>query len=263
MNLQGKTVLITGASSGIGKSFAYLLASKGANPVLVARSKVKLEAIAEDIKNNYQVTAYAYQKDLSQFNASQELYEQLKENQIDIDVLINNAGFGKWGKFESFSVEEYRSMIQLNVTALMELCYLFIEDFKKKPVAGIINVGSTASFLPVPYSCVYSGTKSFVLNFTEGLVGELAATNIIVSCLCPGGTESNFSTVADAHNKVDHSNDNLMSADEVAQRGLDAFLAKKHYVLTGRKTQIQIMKFLPRRRVINMVATYWQKRLGL
>ena len=263
MNLNGKTALVTGASSGIGEAFTYLLASKGAHVVLVARTEAKLQTIAEDIQSKYQVNASIYAKDLSAVNASQELYDQLKADEVAIDLLINNAGFGKWGQFESFSLEEYSRMIQLNVTALMELCYLFLEDFKQKPEAGIINVGSTASFIPVPFSSVYAATKSFVLNFTEGLVGELSSTNVIVSCLCPGGTASNFANVADAHNTAAAAADDLKSSEEVAKLGLDAFLAKKHYVVTGRRTQLQIMKFLPRKRVINMIADYWRKRLGL
>jgi short-subunit dehydrogenase len=263
MNLSGKTVLVTGASSGIGESFAYLLATKGANLVLVARTKSKLDDIAKNIEEKHQVKVAVYQKDLGVPNASQELYDQIQKDQVEVDILINNAGFGKWGKFEEFCLEQYHNMIQLNITALTELCYLFLEDFKKRPAAGIINVGSTASFIPVPYSSVYAATKSYVLFFTEGLVGELADTNITVSCLCPGGTASNFATVADSSGKADVSDTKMMSPDEVAKMGLDAFLAKKHYVITGRKTQITLFKFLSRKRVITMVADFWKKRLGL
>ncbi|MBX2870502.1 MAG: SDR family oxidoreductase [Saprospiraceae bacterium] len=262
MNLKDKTALVTGASSGIGKSFAYLLASKGAHLVLVARTQAKLEEIANDIQNTKQVSVHVYQKDLSQLNAASELYEQLQKDQIDIDLLVNNAGYGKWGKFENFSLEEYGKMIQLNVTSLMELCHLYVEDFREKPAAGIINVGSTASFIPVPYSSVYAATKSFVLNFTEGLVGELSETNIKVFCLCPGGTASNFATVAN-ESGVDNAQAKLMSSDEVAQLGLDAFLAGKHYIVTGRRFQLILFKFLSRKRVLSMIADYWRKRLGL
>ena len=264
MNLIDKTVLVTGASSGIGKSFAYILASKGANLVLVARSKDKMETIAQEIQEKHAVQTAVYQKDLSKVNASQELYDQLKADQVNVDVLINNAGFGKWGKFEAFSLATYHDMLQLNINALMELCYLFIEDFKQKPESGIINVGSTASFIPVPYSSVYAATKSFVLNFTEGLVGEYADSSIKITCLCPGATSSNFANVADEHQHSDTSNQQgYLSSDEVAQQGLDAFLAGKHYVVTGRRTQLLLFKFLSRKRVIDMIANYWKKRLGL
>ncbi|MEO0895650.1 MAG: SDR family oxidoreductase [Bacteroidota bacterium] len=263
MNLAGKTVLITGASSGIGKSFAYLFASKGSHVILVARSLAKMEEIAEDIRNTHKVEAYSYQKDLSANSASQELYDQLKTDGREVDILVNNAGFGKWGRFEDFSMEDYRSMIQLNVNALMDLCYLFLEDFKKKAEAGIINVGSTASFIPVPYSSVYAATKHFVLSFTEGLVGELEGTNIKVFCLCPGGTESNFATVANSNNYQQNASPEMKSSDEVAQIGLDAFQSSKHYVITGRKGQLNMMKLFSRKRVIDMIANYWKERLGL
>ncbi|MCB0643948.1 MAG: SDR family oxidoreductase [Phaeodactylibacter sp.] len=263
MNLTGKTALITGASSGIGEAFAYLLASKGMNLVIVARSKAKLETIAQEIRDKYQVTVEVLQQDLGIAHSAKALYDTVKSRQIGIDLLINNAGFGKWGRFEAFAAEEYEQMIQLNVTSLTELCYFFLEDLKQRDEAGIINVGSTASFMPVPFSGVYGGTKSYVLSFTEALVGELESTNITVHCLCPSGTESNFNAVANSNNKTDHSTEKLMSSAEVAQIGLDAFLAKKHYVVTGRKTQITIMKFLSRRRVIQMIADFWEKRLGL
>lgn len=263
MQLNNKSVLVTGASSGIGASFAYLLASKGANLILVARTLSKLEAIATEIRDKYQVAVHVIQKDLSVPQSAKALYDEVKNQQIEVDILINNAGFGKWGRFESFSTEEYEQMIQLNITSLTELCYFFLEDFKNKPEAGLINVGSTASFMPVPYSGVYGATKTYVLNFTEALVGELADTNIRVFCLCPGATESNFSAVADAHQATDYANEEMMSSDEVARLGLEAFLGSKHYVLTGRQMQIRMMKLLPRKRVIDMIAGFWKKRLNL
>ncbi|MCG8700197.1 MAG: SDR family oxidoreductase [Bacteroidales bacterium] len=263
MRISNKTILVTGASSGIGKSFAYLLGSKGANLVLVARSQSKLYEIAQDIENKYGVKALVFQIDLSKPKASKFLYDELENHKIEIDILINNAGYGKWGKFEDFPLSEYESMLQLNINSLMELCYLFIEDFKNKPEAGIINVGSTASFMSMPYSAVYGASKSFVLSFTEALVGELSSTNITVSCLCPGGTVSNFNAVANSNNSVDNSTAELMPSDEVAKIGLNAFLQGKHYVLTGRKSQLSWIKFLPRIKVVNMVASYWRKRLNI
>lgn len=263
MNLQNKTALITGASSGIGKSFAYLLAAKGTNLVLVARSKSTLDDIAGDIKDKHGVAVSIIQKDLSEPLSSKSLYDEVKSLNIPIHLLINNAGFGKWGKFEAFSAEEYQRMIQLNITSLTELCYYFLEDLTNMPESGIINVGSTASFMPIPYSGVYGATKSYVLSFTEALVGEmLGFPGLTITCLCPGGTESNFNAVANEKGK-DNSTQKLMSSDEVAQQGLEAFLAGKHYVITGRKSQISMLKFLSRKKVINMIADYWKKRLDL
>ena len=263
MDLQNKTALVTGASSGIGASFANLLASKGAHLILVARSKSKLEEMAVNIRQKHQINVHVIEKDLSLPHSGKVLYKEVKSQNLDVDLLINNAGFGKWGKFESFGMEEYEQMIHLNITSLTELCYCFLEDLKSRPQAGIINVGSTASFMPIPYSAVYGATKSYVLSFTEALVGELENTNVAVTCLCPGGTSSNFSAVANAHNKDEKEPDNLMSSDEVARLGLEAFLSGKHYVITGRKMQIRIMKFLSRKKVIDMIASFWKKRLHL
>ncbi|HCX23809.1 MAG: hypothetical protein CMB80_11265 [Flammeovirgaceae bacterium] len=262
MNLTNKTALITGASSGIGKSFAYLLAAKGANLVLVARSKDQLETISNELESEYGIMTHVLSSDLGQPNAGQNLYTEIKKQNISVDLLINNAGFGKWGRFEDFTLDEYSNMMQLNMFSLTELCYLFLEDFKQKQEAGIINVGSTASFMPIPFSAVYAATKSYVLSLSESLTGELAGTNIQITCLCPSGTESNFNKVANSNNDKDIATNKLMSSDEVAQQGLDAFLAKKHYVITGRTGQISLLKFLPRKKVITMVANYWKKRLG-
>jgi len=260
MNLSGKTALITGASSGIGKSFDYLLAQKGMHLILAARSLDKLQTIAHDLTQRYSVEVSAYQQDLAVPNAAATLYQLLKNDDLDVDLLVNNAGFGKWGRFEDFSLDDYRSMIQLNVTTLTELCHLFIENFKQKAAAGIINIGSTASFVPVPYSSVYAATKAYVLSFTEGLVGELEGTNVIVSCLCPGATATNFAEVT-SDGKEDTVSGNDKSPDEVARAGLDAFQSGKHYVVTGRKASLILTRFLPRKRVLSIVARMWRKKL--
>ena len=263
MILKDKTALITGASSGIGKSYAYLLAEEGMNLILVARSKDALETISEDIRSKHSREVHVIQKDLSELDAAESLHHDVKDLELEVDLLINNAGFGKWGKFESFSWEEYQQMVHLNVTTLTELCYCFLEDLKKRPEAGIINVGSTASFIPIPYSAVYGATKAYVLSFTEALTGELAETNVRVFCLCPGGTDTNFSAVADTDKKASKADLKWLSPDEVAKIGLDEFQVGKHYTITGRKGQLKVMKLLPRKKVIDLVGNYWKKLLGI
>ncbi len=259
MNLTNKTALVTGASSGIGKSFAYLLASKGMNLVIVARTVSQLELMADEISNKYQVKVLPITKDLSVKGASQEVYDRLQREQVEVDLLVNNAGFGKWGEFTEFSMEDYHNMIQLNITALMDLSYLFMEDMKQKSEAGIINVGSTASFVPVPYSSVYAATKAFVLYFSESLVGELEGTGVKVHCLCPAGTATNFGNVASKSGKA--SMENMKSPDEVAAEGLEAFLAGKHFSVTGRKSMLIMTRIFSRKRVIKMVTAAWKKSM--
>ncbi|MEL7123023.1 MAG: SDR family oxidoreductase [Bacteroidota bacterium] len=261
MKLEGKTALITGASSGIGKSLAYLLASHKMNVALVARSKDKLQEIAVDIEKKYSVSTWTLKKDLSKPNAGKELYEELRILNVKVDLLINNAGFGKWGGFEEFTLEEYQNMVQLNITALMDLTYLFLPDLKQRTEAGVINVASTAALLPVPFASVYAATKFFVLGFSEGLYGELDGTNVKVHCLCPGGTATNFNDVASS-GKIGNSNGpDQLTPDEVAQQGIDAFLAGKHYHVTGRKLSILMTRFMPRKSVVKMVAKAWKKRI--
>ncbi|MEO1653801.1 MAG: SDR family NAD(P)-dependent oxidoreductase, partial [Bacteroidota bacterium] len=153
-------------------------------------------------------------------------------------------------------------MLQLNINSLTELCYLFLDDLRKKPEAGIINVGSTGSFVPVPYSAVYGASKSYVLYFTEALVGELSGSNVKVFCLCPSATDTDFNRVA--NDAVSNKGVDMKSPDEVAREGIDAFLSSgKHYVLTGRKSMLLMIKVFSRKKIIQMVTKAWRKRLGM
>ena len=264
MELQQKTALVTGASSGIGKSFAYLLAEKGMNLILVARSEAILNNIASDIQRQHDgLSVHVIVQDLSLRGAAKTLHQEVQAQGLKVDLLINNAGFGKWGRFQHFAWDEYEQMMQLNMMSLTELCYLFMEELKHRPSAGILNVGSTASFIPVPYSAVYGATKAYVLSLSEALTGELASSKVHVTCLCPGGTQSNFGAVANAEDRADLSTLQLKSSDEVAKMGIEAFLKGKHYVVTGRKLQIQLFNFFSRRKVIALVGDYWQKLLKI
>ncbi|MEM1217902.1 MAG: SDR family oxidoreductase [Bacteroidota bacterium] len=260
MQFKNKTALVTGASSGIGKSFAYLLAAQGCNLVLVARSMDKLKAICQDLQEKHGITAMALEQDLSVVGSAQMLFNEVNEKGLSIDLLINNAGFGKWGAFEEFSLTDYFQMIHLNITSLTELSYLFLPRLKEKPEAGIINVGSTASLVPVPYSAVYGATKAYVLSLTEALLGELADTKVQVHCLCPAGTNTNFAKVASG--KTPTANADMKSPDQVAKEGLDAFQAGKHYVITGRKFALQMLRLFPRRKMVHMITDSWKKRIA-
>ncbi|WP_444903211.1 SDR family NAD(P)-dependent oxidoreductase [Microbulbifer sp. CnH-101-E] len=231
--MKSKTVLVTGASSGIGEAFAYECAKRGANLILVARSEDSLSNIATKINELYPVDTSFIPMDLSVEGSAQKLFDKTKEMGIEVDILINNAGFGKWGSFESFTLETYRDMLQLNINTLTELCYLFLPEMRLKKTGGIINVASGAALMPVPYAGVYSASKSYVLNFSEALHNELQGTGVTVTCLCPGGTKTNFAEVANNQVKVDESI--YETAEYVAQIGLKAFFSKKSYVLSGKQ----------------------------
>jgi len=150
-----KTALVTGASSGIGLAIANLLAKRGAHLILTARSTNKLNEVAKGIRDGGN-RADVFPGDLSQTGAAEQLYKEVLAANLKVDLLVNNAGYGRWGDFTEFDRDDYAQMIQLNITTLTELCHLFIPDMVSRGSGGIINIGSIASFIPVPFASVYS-----------------------------------------------------------------------------------------------------------
>ena len=266
-DFKNKTALVTGASSGIGLAIAEELAKRGANLILTARSEDKLNEVAETVRQLGR-EAHVFASDLSVPNAGEELYTAITQAGLSVDLLINNAGYGRWGKFTKFEREDYAKMIQLNIVALTDLCHLFIPDMVKKGSGGIINVGSVASFGPVPYANVYSSTKAYVLNFSEALRFEYQEEGIRVMALCPGGTQSNFATTATDKSEKARSNvgrmersNSYLSAEVVANECLDAFLKDKLYIITGRNNKIMmaIGRHLPRKTMLNLTGNMFKK----
>ena len=261
-SFKGKTVLITGASSGIGEAFAKKLASTKANLIITARSKDRLELLAKSLERMHSIRVHTYPIDLSQPGSARNLYQRIKEAGLPIDVLINNAGFGKSGKFLNADMESYTSMVTLNVTSLMELTYLCLPEMLQKSDGGIINVASTVAFAPFPFSTVYSATKWFVMSFSEGLYGEYHDTGVTIMALCPGATATNFFSVA--HPKDDLSKINFDTSEYVVEQGIDGFLKGKSYVVVGLRKYLmaQVPRFLPRKMIIKMALSYSEKIYG-
>lgn len=185
-NFDDKTVLVTGASSGIGEAFARELARRGARLVLVARNREKLRQLSAELGN-----AHFFSEDLAAPGAPRRLFESVASRGLEIDVLVNNAGFGSHGGFTELPFASQREAIDLNVGALMELAYLFLPTIERRR-GGLINVASTAAFQPVPYMAVYGATKAFVLSFSEALWAEYRSRGVRVLALCPGATETAF-----------------------------------------------------------------------
>ena len=259
--LKGKRALVTGASSGIGLAFAEALASRGLNLVLVARSGDKLTEIAARLAQQYQVQADVLALDLGQVGAAHQVFEAVKAKSWTIDLLINNAGYGKWGEFLEFGDAEYTSMLQLNVATLVELCHEFLPGLIQNKGLGIINVGSTASLLPVPYAAVYSASKAFVLMFTEALWGEYGHTGVHFMTLCPGATSTQFAQVANptAAAKRGSFGD---SPGNVVSDALAAFEKGQTYVVSGGGNYFNaavLPRLLPRKSVIGIVAGVFRK----
>lgn len=188
---KNKTILITGASSGIGLEFANQLNKAGAKLILTARSENTLNDLANSYKD-----AQVIPGDLSDVSFPRKLYNEVKTKGLDLDILINNAGFGSGGKLLKTELDTYEKMVQVNITALTQLSHLFISDMAEKGKGGIINVASVAAFQPVPYMNVYSATKAYVRSFSLALFEEYKEKGIVVTSVCPGYTKTNFHDAA-------------------------------------------------------------------
>ncbi|CRK82210.1 SDR family NAD(P)-dependent oxidoreductase [Neobacillus massiliamazoniensis] len=238
-----KTALITGASSGLGYEFVKLFAKDGYNLVLVARNGKQLEEIKQSFKN-IEVTVIL--KDLSVLGSPKEVFEEVEKQGINIDVLVNNAGFGLMGGFDELDIQKQVNMIQLNVSALTELTYYFLQKMKDRNSGRILNVASTAAFQPGPLMAVYYATKAYVLSFSEALVEELAGSSVTVTTLCPGPTKTNFGSVANVEGTKMFSQ--AMASDIVAKKGYEAMMSGKRVIVTGAFNKAGTLgaKFMPR-----------------
>jgi len=232
-SVTGKTALITGASSGIGQELAKLFAQDGYNLVLVGRSDDTLDRLAEVFKGNYgtqQVTVI--KKNLSEEDAAQDVYNQVKAKDITVNVLVNDAGVGLYGLFATDTDwEREKAMIHLNVLALTQMTKLFLYDMLARNEGKILNLASLLSITPSPLMAVYAGTKAYVYNFTQSLVNELKDTNVTITALLPNATDTDFFNKAGAQNaKV---TDEVQDPVMVAKDGYEALMAGKPKIVPG------------------------------
>ncbi len=256
-----KTTLITGASGGIGKEFAKIFAKEKYNLVLVARSEEKLNCIAKELENQYKVKVMVLIEDLSKPNSALKIYTKLKEEKINIDVLINNAGFGTYGNFLNEDLQTITEMINLNITTLTEMALLFLKEMKERDSGKILNVASIAAFQPLPRFAVYAATKSYVLHFTEALRYELKKTNIIVSSLCPGPTSTGFAQRANAEKLNLFKNE--MSSQVVAQIGYQGLMKNKMTIIPGFQNKLVLLsRIIPKKLLLKiadkMLSLHWK-----
>ena len=256
------TALITGASGGIGYELAYIHAKQGGNLVLVARSKNKLDQLKNDLENKYNINAYVIEKDLALRDSAKEVYEELVKNNIKVDYLINNAGFGDFGFFNDGNWEKLERMINLNITSLTQLTKLFLKDMIKSGSGKIMNVSSTAAFQPGPLMAVYYATKAYVLSFSEAINDELKNTGVTVTTLCPGATKSGFQEVALLHESRLIKGRKLPSSKEVAQYGYNAMLKGKSVAIHGTFNYLlaNSIRFAPRSLVVKVARFIQDKR---
>ncbi len=255
-----KTAIVTGASSGIGEWIARLLAERGYDLFVVARRADRLEKLREELEGKHRVKVTPLTLDLSDPAAPEKLFEQTEGAGVDVDVLINNAGFGTQGHFPEISWEKSSEQMRLNVFSLTELTWRFLTPMKKRNHGYILNVASIGAYMPVPGYATYAAGKAFVRNFSEAVAHELRHTNVRVCCLCPGPTATEFIDVAgqkvSAAEKLA-----FMSAERCARIGVSALLGGRRLIISGWLMSLSMwwLRFLPRR-VITMIAAAFMEK---
>jgi short-subunit dehydrogenase len=247
--------LITGASAGIGQDLARLFAADRSDLVLVARRTERLEQLASELTARQGVKVTVLPLDLAAPGAAAQLEASLHEKNLEVDVLVNNAGFGGYGKFVNLDLKRQMSMIQLNVATLVELSHRLLPGMIRRNRGGVLNVASTAAFQPGPTMAVYYATKAFVLSFTEALAEELRGTALKVSGLCPGPTYTEFAEAADmTHSRLFKLG--AMTSLDVARAGHAGFRAGRVVVIPGWRNKFGAfsVRFTPRALVRRVVA---------
>ena len=250
-----RTALITGASSGIGLEFAKIFAAAKNNLVLVARSGGKLIQLAEDLQKKHNISAKVIGADLTKMAEVQKVYDTCKAYDIQIEYLVNSAGFGDFGFFIESDWYKTEQMIDLNIKSVTKMCRLFIPGMVQRKSGKVLNVASTAAFQPGPTMAVYYATKSYVLFLSEAISNELKGTGVHVTCLCPGSTESGFQTASNLHESALVKGKKLPTAKEVAVLGYKAMMKNKLIAIHGMKNFIlaNAIRFMPRKMVLSIV----------
>lgn len=255
------TTLITGASSGIGAAFARRLAALGRNVFLVARSEDKLITLCNELGRISNIRAQYLATDLSQSDSALNLVDETKKRGLNIDMLINNAGFGSMGDFAKLDIARELNMIDLNIKSLVELTYRFLVPMRELKQGTIINVASTAGFQPVPFMATYAASKAFVLSFSEALWEENRRHGIHVMALCPGVTETNFFEAAQVDRPPMRA---AQTAEDVVATALRGLARQKSHVVSGwtNLLMIEAERFLPRSVVVRVAGKALRPKYG-
>ncbi len=261
LGVRDKTVLITGASSGIGLELAKIFAKEKNNLLLVARSESKLKELAGELQQQYGITAHVFAKDLSDYNSSKEVFDYCEQNSLQVDYLVNNAGFGDFGFFVESNWEKQLQMINLNITTLTYLTRLFLPGMVQRKYGKILNVASTAAFQPGPTMSVYYASKAYVLHFSEAISNELQGTGVTVTALCPGATESGFQAAAALEESKMVKGKKLPSSEEIAAFGYKHFMKGTRVAIPGLMNNVMVasVRFSPRSWVLKIARSLQDK----
>jgi short-subunit dehydrogenase len=254
---QGKWALVTGASAGIGVALANELAAGGTHLVLTARRRDRLEELVRTLGQRHGIRTAVFDADLANPDAPEKIYDFTKQQGLDIDLLINNAGFGQYGELTQVPVRRLLDMVQVNCTAVVHLSRLYLADMVVRRRGDVLILASTAAFQAVPYISTYAATKAFDLLFAEGLAEEMRPHGIRVCALCPGSTESEFHAIAE---QAKFTSKKQETAQKVARTGLQALAAGKSYVISGLGNYLgaQSQRMVPRRLVTRITANMFR-----
>jgi len=258
------TTLITGASAGIGLELSKLFAADHYDLILLARREDKLLQLKKELEQRFSIQAHLIVKDLSVPQSANEVFTTVQEQGLPVDYLINNAGFGHLGEFAETDLEVLRRMMQLNMVSLTELTHLFLPEMRERKRGGIMNVASTAGFMPGPLMAVYYASKAYVLSFSQALSNELKGTGITVNSLCPGATDTEFAETAEMDNSFIFKSPfaTVMDASTVARLGYEDLMKGKSLTVTGgmNKLMVQSLRIAPRNTVMRLARWLMDQR---
>ena len=235
-----KYALITGGTSGIGYELAKLFAKDGYNLVIAARNENELENTSAELERNFGIDVVTFSKNLFDPENAFDLYNEIILKGIQIDVLVNDAGQGHYGEFVDTDIHRELSIIQLNISSLVVLTKLFLQDMVKRGEGKILNLSSIASKIPGPFQSVYHGTKAFVQSFTEAIRNEVKDSGVIITALLPGATDTDFFNKADMEESKIVQEGKLADPAEVAKDGYDALMKGDDMIISGFKNKVQV-----------------------
>jgi short-subunit dehydrogenase len=253
--------LVTGASGGMGLEFARLLAKDNYNLLLIARSESKLKSIASELEIQYAIKVLIQVKDLSQPSAADEIFEFTHQNNLIVDVLINNAGFGNFGFFTETAIQKEIEMVDLNIKTLTVMTKFFVKEMVARGKGKILNIASTAAFQPGPLMAVYYASKAYVLSFSEALSNELQGTGVTVTTLCPGPTQTGFEKAASLQESGLFKTIKPANATDVALVGYKALMKGKTMVIYGWLNKLIVFanRITPRTMIVKIVRKMSEK----
>ncbi|TDQ11229.1 SDR family NAD(P)-dependent oxidoreductase [Pedobacter metabolipauper] len=266
-----KVTLITGASGGIGEALVNRLAERKQDLLLIARNAEKLEEQCIQLSKRFGINAQFIAADLSKPDTAEQIFEETQMRNLEIDMLINNAGIGSGGEFSALSLRSELDLLQLNISSLVALTHLFLPQMQNRKSGTIVNIASMASFMPIPYMATYAASKAFVSSFTQAITQECIPYNVHVLLFCPGLTKTNFNAAAGIDNEKgaglssDYKNAPAQTPEQVADEAVKALDQRKQFAVSGRMNRLgaNVLALIPNSFITRNFAKLYRKRLKM